>query len=219
MRAPGRPDDGPVPRFLVPLKVAACFLLVGGAVAVIGGLFMQFHIEPTDAALYEGAVGADQVKLALVVVPLALVGIVAGHRAVALAAVVVAAVVLGGAVAWTQVRMHPEAGLRAAAADFVPPAGARPVESPFDGYDRPDLRRSWALEDADVEVAAACAQAAAALGAWAGGVDRVRPQPWDDDCAAEARRGKHDGLVIVRPSFAQGATGERELTLVVTRRP
>ena len=216
MRAPGRPDDGPVPRFLVPLKVAACFLLVGGAVAVIGGLFMQFHIEPTDAALYEGAVGADQVKLALVVVPLALVGIVAGHRAVALAAVVVAAVVLGGAVAWTQVRMHPEAGLRAAAADFVPPAGARPVESPFDGYDRPDLRRSWAVEDADVD--GVCERAAASLRAWAGGRAQVDgPRRPGDDCFVSARRGHHDARVLVRPALDDAAG--LELSLTVKRRP
>jgi hypothetical protein len=209
---PAGADDPGVPRFAVATRVLGCLLLVAGLAAVLGSLGMQFHIENTDAAIYESAVGRDLLAVAWLAVPLG-IGAIVARRELGLPMVVAGVVLLALAGADARSRMHPEAGERRAAAAFVAPAGATPADSPFDGYDFPTFRRSWSARG---DLSGLCAAAGERLAAWADTAVTPLFGRRGDSCSMTASRGRHEGTVFVHSDYQKPLRLALELS--VTRR-
>ncbi len=211
-------DDAVMPRFLVTSKVLGCLLVVGGLVGVLGALVMQFHIENTEAAIYETALGRDQLAVVWLAVPLGVVAVVTRRPSLGWPCLALGLALVIGPVLRSQALMRPEAGERRAAAAFIPPAGAVPAEGVFDGYDFPSFRRSWVATG--TSPAQLCPAAIARLAAWAGEEPSV-PFPANANgarasCFATAVRGAHGGSISVREDDRNPSAVE--VVLTVTRR-
>ena len=192
-------------------QVAGCLLLVGSLVTLVWSLGLQFHIENTDDAIYETAVGTSLLGIAWLAAPCAIVAIVVRRRAVGIGAVVVGVVVLGFAVTRARLDLDPERGERDVASAFASPGvGVGVGES---DYEFPSLTRTWRVPG--TTESAVCDVVGERMRAWSTSTTSTAPDP-RDGCWFVGHRDGHDGTVSVRADFDDPSTVE--VVLQVTRR-
>lgn len=189
---------------LPPATLATALVLASlfPAWAVLRGLYLSFHIEPTAVALYAERVGHALMGPAAIGT-LVLLAVAVGVRwtaplpsrvLTAGVAVTVSAVLGGVGLAWVVAdrSMHPYGPELRAVAAYEPPPGATRRFDSREASDHPAVTRYWQASGTEADV---CRAAVERFNAWA---DPGTSQRATSGCYYKAERGRHHVELIVQ---------------------